>query len=234
MKTRLRFLLAMLADFRLMLVTHWPGTTGYRLRHSFWKKRLRFLGENVLLDTGIHFQNPGLIEIEDNCWIDRNVVIMAGLDLSEREKIVKRNKQFPGVPGVVHIGKNVHVGPGCLLSGISSGIFISDDCGLSANTKLYAFSHHYRSKKTPSDTAISFGPLVSQARQCLMEGSIYLGSNTGIALNCVILPGASFAENCFVAINSVVSGGSFQPNSMIAGNPAKRVGERFSSSKSAQ
>jgi acetyltransferase-like isoleucine patch superfamily enzyme len=227
MKSRLRFILEALFDFQLLLVTHWPGATGYRIRYAFWKKRLRFLGENVLLDTGIHFQSPAFIEIEGNCWIDRNVVIMAGPDQSAREKIIKRNKQFPGIPGVVHIGRNVHVGPGCVLSGISSGIFISDDCGLSANTKLYAFSHHYRSKTSPSDTNISFGPLVSQERQCLMEGAIYLGNNTGIALNCVILPGTSIAENCFVAINSVVSGGSFEQNCVIAGNPAKRVSDRF-------
>ena len=211
----------------LMLVTHLPGRTGHRLRSAYWKRRLKFLGAKVRLEPGIYFQNPEFIEIEDDCWIDRNVTILAGLDGSERERIVIPNRRYPGRPGVVHIGKSVHVGPGCILSGISAGIYISEECGLSAETKLYAFSHHYRSRKSPSNQKIHFGPRVSHERQCLVEGSIYLGKNTGVALNSVILPGTSIPENCFVAINSVVSGQTIKANSILSGNPAQCIGSRF-------
>jgi acetyltransferase-like isoleucine patch superfamily enzyme len=209
-----------------MAITYLPGPQGHALRYRYWKKRLKYLGENVLLEVGVYLQNPGFISIDDNAWIDRNVILLAGHDDSRREK-VRRGEDGRVEPGCVHVGKNIHIGPYCILSGISGGIFLSDDCGISANAKLYAFTHHFRSQAHPGDASFRFNPRVAQERQCLIEGPIYLGANTGVALNSVILPGTSIEENCFVAINSVVGPGRFEPNSLIAGQPAKRIGRRF-------
>lgn len=215
------------ANLFQMLVINLPGDLGYALRFVYWKKKLRYMGSNVRIDTGVYFQNPEYIELEAGCWIDRNVTILAGVDNSKREKIAKRNNTYPGAPGVVHVGKSVHVGPDCILSGISAGIYISDFCGLSAGCKLYAFSHHFRSKLNPSDPTFHFGPLIADEKQCIIEGPIFLGCNTGVALNAVILPGVSVPDNCFVAINSVVYPGCYQNNSVLSGNPAKEVSARF-------
>lgn len=219
------------ASLWLMVVTHLPGRKGRRLRYNYWKKRLKFLGHDVRLDTGIYFQEPAFIEIDDNCWIDRNVTIMAGPHDSARERVTLRNPEYPGAPGVVHIGKSVHIGTGCILSGISAGIYISDDCGLASDTKLYAFSHHYRSRKSPADQTFHFGPRAAHERQCLLEGPIFLGKNTGVAVNSILLPGASIPENCFISVASVVSRQSFKPNTVISGNPAKAIGPRFAVEK---
>ena len=224
---KLKILMKLPVEIWQMLISYLPGRIGFILRYNFWKKRLKQLGENVIIDTGVYFQNPNYIVIQDNCWIDKNVIILAGLDNSNREKIKIENKDFNEGNGVVYIGKNVHIGPGCIISGISAGVYISDDCGFSANCKVYAFSHHYRSKKNPSDIKNHFGPMVSEERQCLIEGPIYMGTNTGVALNSVILPGVSIPENCFVAINSVVNKKRYRKNSIIEGNPAKRNGDRF-------
>jgi acetyltransferase-like isoleucine patch superfamily enzyme len=210
-----------------MIVTYLPGTTGETFRYRYWKKRLRYLGKNVKIDIGVFFQNPSYIKIDDNCWIDRNVFILGGLDNSHREKIVIHNSNYRGEPGIVEIGKNVHIGPHSILSGISAGIYISDNCGFSAGCKVYAFSHHYRSRKNPKDTRFHFGPMVSMDCQCLIEGPVFLGHNTGVALNYVILPGVSIPENCFVVVNSVVGPGRYSCNSLIAGQPARRVEDRF-------
>ena len=224
---KLKALAQGIRDLYQMVIMYLPGEIGFTLRYRYWKKRLRYLGENVRIDSGVYFQNPGYIHIEDNCWIDRNAMLLGGIDDSSREKIVLKNREYKGEPGVVYIGKNIHVGPGCIISGISAGVYISDDCGFSANCKIYAFSHHYRSRKKPGDMTIHFGPMVSHDRQCLIEGPIYLGRNTGVALNAVILPGASILDNCFVTINSVVGHGRIDSNSIIAGNPAKKIDGRF-------
>jgi acetyltransferase-like isoleucine patch superfamily enzyme len=197
------------------------------LRRIYWRKRLRFLGKEVRIDTGVYFDNPRHISLDDGCWIDRDVRILAGLDNSRREIVRLRNRMYTDEPGIVCIGKRVHVGLSCIISGISGGIRISDECGLSAGCKLYAFSHHYRSKARPHDTSYHFGPMVAQDRQCLIEGPIFLGANTGVALNVVILPGVAIPENCFVAIGSVVYPGRFRANSIISGNPAAGVDKRF-------
>ena len=223
----IRILIKIPSEIWLLIISHFPGDTGIILRRCYWKKRLKFLGHKVKIDTGVYFQNPGFIAIDDNCWIDKNVMILAGPDKSNREKTVLRNKNYTGEPGVVFIGKNVHVGPGGILSGISAGVYISDDCGFSAGCKIFAFSHHYKSKKDPTNTRSHFGPMASHDRQHIIEGPVWLGTNTGLALNVIVLPGASIPENCFVAINSVVSSGRYTANSILSGNPAKRSGDRF-------
>lgn len=223
----LKIIIDLPSDIWLMIISYLPGPVGFFLRFHFWKTRLRYLGVNVRIDTGVYFQNPDCIIIQDNCWLDKNVIILAGLDQSNREKIVIKNKYFKGEPGVVYIGKNIHVGSGCIISGISAGVYIGDDCGFSANCKVYSFTHHYKSRKNPEDFNIHFGPMASQERQCLVEGSISIGHNTGVALNSVILPGVALPDNCFIAINSVVHAKRFISNSIISGDPAKTIEKRF-------
>ncbi len=211
----------------LFLIEDYPGRAGFTLRRIYWRYRLKHLGKNVKIDTGVYFQHPECVELDDNCWIDKNVIILAGMDSSHREKRVEKTKSMKVVPGVVHIGKNVHIGPGVVISGIAAGVYISDNCGLSAGSKVYAFSHHYRSRRHPGNDKICFTPLAPHDQQCLIEGAVYIGENTGIALNAVILPGAVIEGKCFVAINSVVHSGTYSSNSIISGNPAAIVANRF-------
>lgn len=224
---KLNVLLNFPKDIYLFLISYFPGPIGFFLRFRFWKSKLKHLGSRVRIDVGVYFQNPDFIYIDDNCWLDRNVIIMAGLDITEREILKFENDDYKFEPGVVHVGKNVHIAPGCILSGISGGIYIADDCCIAANCKIYSFSHHYRSHKKPSDKSFHFGSMVPPNRQCLIVGPIFIGMNTGIALNSVLLPGVTIKENSFVSINSVVHRDKYHPNSLISGNPAKRVGNRF-------
>jgi len=227
MLPKLRKLIKLSSAIYLMIITYLPGPMGFDLRHRFWRKKLKFLGQRAKIDAGVSFQNPDFIFIDDNSWIDKNVIILAGLDQSKRERTFVSNKDYKGEPGVVHVGKNVHIAPTCIISGISAGVYISDDCNIAAHSKIYAFSHHYRSEKAPKDKKFCFGPQVPEQCQYMVEGPVFLGRNTGIALNSVILPGVSIPDNCFVRINSVVHAAEFCSNSIISGNPAKRVGERF-------
>ena len=75
---KIKILLTLPADIYLMLITYLPGSVGYYLRFKYWRKQLKFVGEKVRIDTGVYFQNPEFIEIDDNCWIDKNVIILAG------------------------------------------------------------------------------------------------------------------------------------------------------------
>lgn len=227
MPRRLRQLAALPAALWRLLVTELPGEAGQALRHRHWRKRLRRLGEGVRIDPGVSFQGPEFIEIGDRCWIDRRVMILAGPDRSTREKIERPNPAYRGEPGVVQIGRNVHVGPGSIVSGLGGGVQISDDCGISAGCRIYALTHHYRSRREPSDRSIRFAPRVPPEQQCLVEGPVVLGRNTGLALGAILLPGVHVPEDCFVGIYSVVAKGPFPPNSLIAGDPAGRVADRF-------
>lgn len=221
-----RWILNLHRSFLLGFVTNFPGEFGYSIRRRYWKSRLRHLGADVRFDVGILIQNPQYVSIANNCWIDRHVTILAGSDWSSREKRKVRNALYPGEPGAVHIGRNVHVGAHSIISGISAGVYISDDCCCAAMCRIYAFSHNHRS---PFDLRkkVNFGARVEEARQSMIDGPVFLGENTGLALGVTLLPGAAIGADSFVKINSVVPGAEFPSNSVIQGDPAKRVGDRF-------
>lgn len=212
-------------DILQLFVCYLPGPVGNVLRCWFWKKRLKFLGEKVRIDTGVYFQNPQYISLDDNCWIDKGVMILAGADKSSRPRRFVENNLFPLTRGMVHIGRNVHIGLYSVISGIG-GVYISDECTFSSGVKVYSFSHHFRSDEFPSDKNFGFGSLIEYDKQYMIEGPIFMDRNVGVALNAIILPGVSLEKDSFVAINSVVMS-SFKENSLIAGNPAKRVTDRF-------
>ncbi|MFW6027831.1 MAG: acyltransferase [bacterium] len=224
-----KFLIILRAPFRLweLVIFHLPGVPGEALRYRHWRKRLRSLGRNVRFGVGVKLQKPEYISIAGNCWIDDYVIILAGPDSSEREKIRIQNPSFEGEAGTVRIGRNVHLAPFTIISGLSAGVAIGDDCTLSAGCRVYAFSHHYRSGRDGSNRNIAFGSMVPPERQCMIEGPVTIGDNTGVALNSVILPGVRIPEDCFVAVGAVVKPARFEPNSILEGNPAKMAGERY-------
>lgn len=195
------------------------------MRYRYWRKRLRYLGENVRIETGVYFQNPSYISIDDHSWIDRGVIILAGPDSSNRDKVKKENPQFNLESGEVWIGKQVHIGINSIISGIG-GVLVSDLCGLSAGSKLYSFSHHYKALSDLDKADIHFGPCGPPEDQFMIEGPIFLGKNVGMGLDVVILAGVSIDENSFIAIGSRVQD-SFPKNSFISGTPARRIKSRF-------
>ena len=227
MLSRLRKIASLLPALWRMVVFHLPGPIGCDLRCRYWKKRLRHLGEGVVIEPGVYFQGPEHISIDDHCWIDRDVILLAGIDTTGREKIFLENPEFKGEPGVIHIGKYVHIAPHCIISGISAGVYISDCCNIAASSKIYAFSHHYQSRKDPGNREIYFGPMVAEEEQCLILGPVQLGRNTGVAVNAVILPGVSIPDDCFVSVNSVVARGRYRSNSIIGGHPATSGKNRY-------
>jgi len=227
----LKYLLGFFSDVLQMITSYLPGPIGYILRYRYWKRRLRHLGHDVKIDVGVYFQNPRFISVDDYCWIDRGVMILAGPDKSSRPRRLISNNTFPLEKGMVYIGKRVHVAPYSILSGIG-GLYISDDCGIASGARIYSFSNHYRSDEYPSDRKYCFALFVEPLRQYMIEGPIYLGENVGIASNVTILPGVSIERYSFVAVNSVVTK-SFAENSFISGNPSKRIKERFEPKQSA-
>lgn len=230
---RIKKIFCLPTDIWQMFISYLPGEFGYSLRYSFWKKRLRHLGKDVRIDTGVSFQNPAYISIGDNSWVDRDVVIIAGIDKSKRKRISIKNKDFKGEPGVVYMGRNIHIAPRCLLSGISAGLYISDDCNVGPDCKFYAWSHHYRSRDNPCDPrAGGMGPRAPIECQYMIEGPIYIGRNVGIVMNSAIFPGASIPDNCLVTFSSLVYPGKHESNSILSGNPAKKVANRFKVAKS--
>jgi acetyltransferase-like isoleucine patch superfamily enzyme len=108
------------------------------------------------------------------------------------------------------------------------GVSIGDGCGVASKVSIHSSSHHFRSHADRRNEAIFMTPLVDADRQALIVGPVVLGDNVGVALNATILPGVTVAKNSFVNISPVVPVGSrYSENSIIGGDPARRLGPRF-------
>lgn len=54
-------------------------------------------------------------------------------------------------------------------------------------------------------------------------GKITIGNNVFIGINTIILPRVTIGDNCVVGAGSVVPAGNYEANSIIAGNPARKI-----------
>lgn len=191
-------------DLWLMFITYLPGKSGFGLRRTYWKKRFKSFGKNVIIDIGTYFQNPRFISVGDNVWIDRYVQILAGTPSISRITYYKENLDFSLTPGEVFIGQQVHIAPNCILSGIG-GIYIGKFSGISANTAIYSFSHHYKNLTDKTDLhQYYFTPQARSDQQAMISGPVYIGDYCGIGANTVILPGVSIKKGSLVGSNSLV------------------------------
>ncbi|MDY6949981.1 MAG: DapH/DapD/GlmU-related protein [Thermodesulfobacteriota bacterium] len=206
MPKKLRYILGIPEDFFQMICVYFPGPIGYKLRYLFWKRRLRHAGKRVKIDVGVHFQNPGWISLGDDCWIDRNVVVLAGPPWSGRITHQIENPRFPLNAGEVSIGEMSHIAPNCVLSGIG-GIYIGRNAGVASNSAIYSYSHHYRNLEDRGDRCqYSFTPLARRDQQSMILGPVFIGDYCAVGLSSVILPGASIEKGTWIASGSVITG----------------------------
>jgi len=113
------------------------------------------------------------------------------------------------IVGDVEIGDNTWIGPFCSLDGTGK-LKIGNYCSISAGTQIlthdtvkYALSggkHEYE-----------YSPVI-------------IGDCCFIGVHSIILKGVKLGSHCLVAANSVVNK-SFEDFSIIAGAPAKKIGE---------
>lgn len=193
-------------------VTALPGPVGYRLRALFWRRRLRHMGANVRIDVGVHIVGADHVHLADHCWINRNVIILAGPPQEGRLTKVIENPDFPLEPGDVFIGENVHVAPNCVLSGLG-GLYIGRNTGIASDSSIYSYSHHYRSSENDG-VQYSFSSQASPERQAMIIGPVFIGDDCGVGLNSTVLPGTSLRRGTWVGCNAVVQG-RFEEQSLI-------------------
>lgn len=111
------------------------------------------------------------------------------------------------VIGDVKVGKNCWIGMFTILDG-SGGLRIGDNCTISASVHIYS---HDNLKATLS------GHLPIEREP------IAIGNNTYVAPHSIIAKGVQLGSHCVVAAHSFVNR-SFPDNAIVAGVPAKHIG----------
>jgi len=202
-------------DMWLLFVTYYPGRHGNALRYQYWRRKLKFCGSNVRIDVGVYIQGAKFISLDDHCWLDRNVVLMAGPPDAKRTTFRKDNPEFNLAPGEVYLSKNVHIAHNCVLSGIG-GLFIGNNSGVASNSAIYSFSHHYRNPGDKEDTSqYSFAPHARLDQQSMILSPVVIGDYCAVGLNNTILPGTTLKRGSWLASGSVVYR-TYEEQSLIA------------------
>ena len=105
----------------------------------------------------------------------------------------------------VKFGRHVIVMPGCLMMS-AGGITIDDDAMIAANVQLISNNHDL------------------QNRNIITCKPIRIGRRAWIGAGSTILPGVTVGENAVVGAGSVVTH-DVEPNTIVAGNPARVIRE---------
>jgi acetyltransferase-like isoleucine patch superfamily enzyme len=205
----------------------WPGSVGYKLRWLYYRRRLKYLGNNVRISPGVRLIGHKHISIGDDTDINFGCMIISGLvgqDEAEFHRV--SNPAFQGSEGEVLIGKGVHIAPGVYILG-HGGVQVGDCSGLAGGTRVLSMTNHYASFLDWYRRDMYFSSRAGREHACYIIGPVVLGRNVGIASNCVILPGAQLCDESFLAIASVAHQGVIAANMIASGNPAVPIKERF-------
>lgn len=144
------------------IVVYFPGLTGKKLRYHYYRKRLKYMGQNVRIDPGVYFQHPELISIGDNCWIDFGVMLLASKPNPPQPSRLLRGKNQE-LEGEVILGKNVHLAPYCNVSGMG-GLKIGDNVSVGSMSSIYTY------------TRISSRPSVHYCNGMVIEDDVVIGT----------------------------------------------------------
>ena len=211
-----------LHDLLQLFIVYMPGIFGTKIRYLYYKKKLKKCGKNVIIDIGVHIEGAELISIGDDVFIDKYCIISTGKKLTG-DITRKSNELFQGNFGEVFIGNNIHIAQFCILMGYG-GLIIADNCVLSSGCKIYSLTNTAYDVEN-KQKKISIMPY-SQAPFFLSP--VVFERNTWLGLNTVVMPSVSIGKDSFCSTNSIVMN-SFEENSYISGQPAKKVKSRFSS-----
>jgi acetyltransferase-like isoleucine patch superfamily enzyme len=115
-------------------------------------------------------------------------------------------------PGNFSIGEDCRIHPMCFLDA-SGGIDVGSHIGICSGTQIYSQHHNYKDK-----SALYYYQKVDLAK-VVIEDDVWVGAGT------LIMAGVTLKKGTVVAAGSVVTRDS-EPYSVIAGVPAKKIGQR--------
>lgn len=117
------------------------------------------------------------------------------------------------VIGNVIIGKDVYVGPGACIRGDWGEIIIEDGCNVQESCTLHMFPG--KTVHLKKNAHIGHGAVIHGA---------YIGENTLIGMNAVIMDDVTIGKACIIGALSFVKAETKIPDrKMVVGNPAKIV-----------
>lgn len=149
---------------------------------------------------------------------------LLGTGVSLNDGVTFFNK--PEVFGNVVIGKYTSIsGPSTRICAEVNQVIIGSFCSIASNVVIQEFYHNYDLATTYNMQAHFFR---SHESDLISKGSIIIEDDVWIGSNSVILSGVKIGRGAIIGAGSVVTK-DVEPYTIVAGNPAKKIRERFSS-----
>jgi acetyltransferase-like isoleucine patch superfamily enzyme len=128
---------------------------------------------------------------------------------------------FPGARlfGVEHLSVGAHCGMG-LDTTIQAhgGVELGNYVQVGPGVKIWSVNHVFTDPNRP---------IIEQGYD---HKPVVIGNDVWIGANSFVMPGAHIGDGVIVSAGSVVGAKPIEPYSIVAGNPARRIGSRFASS----
>jgi len=160
--------------------------------------KFKSVGKNVVIGKNVYFRYPELVEIGDNVIIDEFCVFTTQ----------------------VRIGRFVHIGPFCSVTGGRDGRFIMEDfSGLAAGCRIACSSDDYLGSGMTNPTI----PLKYRAR--VTTGSVTLKQHVVLGTGVVVHPNVVVGEGSVVGSLSLVTK-SLHEWAVWVGSPARYIKPR--------
>lgn len=137
----------------------------------------------------------------------RKVFLRSYLGSFEKGSSIQMNCKFLN-GRKVYLGNRNVINFGCLFDGRHFPIHIGDDVSIGPEATILTLSHD------------------PQSPEFLNLGSgVVIGNNVWIAYRAVIMPGVTIGDGAVIAAGAIVTR-DVAPYSIVAGAPAKKIGER--------
>lgn len=159
------------------------GAFGSLLRASYWKAKLRRLGQDTIIERGVEIWGPANIEIGARCHIDGYARLAAG-------------EAGYGQRGSIRIGDFTHVGPRAHLAG-RGGLRIGDFVTLEACAHLYSATSTILDPRRPGQL-LSLSHMSPDDFHHIQEAPVEIGDYCVVGFASLVLPGASLGQGAIV------------------------------------
>lgn len=189
----------------LLLVRHYPGPTGIRLRNRYYSRRLAELGPGTRIDEGVHIVGEKHVHIGANCWIAANAFLGAGPPHTRHREIVRQsNEAFVGEEGDLYLEDDVYVGPQVYVNA-HGGVRIGRNVAVSVGAKIFSASHYHRSADGPPGVPTYAGGmgLSEKDPQALLLGPVVVEPRAFVGAGAIVLPGVTVGRGSWLAAGGI-------------------------------
>lgn len=139
-------------------------------------------------------------------------MLYKGLGAHIASKVIFHFRTEIRSPWLLHIGQGTIIGDNAILDA-RQGLTIGRNVNLSSNVSIYTLQHNHR------DPDFHCPDPKRRKMSVEIDDRVWLGSNV------IVLPGVHIGEGAVCCAGCVVTK-NIEPYSVVAGIPAKKVGER--------